>query len=236
MLKRGSIVDRFRPIMDQYEEIYRTIHKDPELSLQEVKTAKLTADNLTHLGYDVTEGIGGHGVVGVLKNGQGKTLLLRAELDALPVEEKTGLDYASTKTMRDTDGNDRPVMHACGHDMHIATLLAAAALLQAARLHWASMLVVLFQPNEERNGGAKAMVDDGLYDRVISIPDIILGQHVVSLKTGVIAIRSGPILTMPKARSAPSRRRGRGRNPPGCHPPASFGRGRDTRRHLVHEP
>ena len=191
----GSIVDRFRPKLDRFETIYRAIHKDPELSLQEEKTAKIAANELKRLGYEVTEGVGGHGVVGILKNGPGKTVLLRADMDALPIEEKTGLEYASTKTMRDADGNEKPVMHACGHDMHVATLLAAAALLQAARSHWSGVLIVLFQPNEERNGGAKAMVDDGLYDRIIPIPDIILGQHVVPLKTGVIAIRSGPVLT-----------------------------------------
>ena len=122
-------------------------------------------------------------------------MLLRADMDALPIEEKTGLEYASTKRMIDVDGHEVPVMHACGQDMHVASLLATADLLSAARLDWSGTLIVLFQPNEERNGGAKAMVDDGLYDRIIPVPDIILGQHVVPLKTGVVAIRSGPILT-----------------------------------------
>ena len=189
--------------MSPYEEIYRTIHRDPELSIQEENTAKLVAKNLKESGYRVIEGIGGHGVVGIFTNenrrghrqGRRKTVLLRAEMDALPIKEKTGLEYASVKTMEDTDGSKNPVMHACGHDMHIAVLLATAALLHNARSSWSGTLIVLFQPNEERNGGARAMVEDGLYEKIIPVPDIILGQHVVALKAGVVAIRSGPILT-----------------------------------------
>jgi amidohydrolase len=150
-----------------FEEIYQKIHQDPELSLQETSTASIAAKNVKDIGYEVTVNIGGHGVVGRLNNGPGKTILLRADMDALPIAEKTGLEYASHKTMKDVAGIERPVMHACGHDMHVAALLAAAKLLDDAKSEWSGTLIVLFQPNEERNGGAKAIVDDGLYENII---------------------------------------------------------------------
>ncbi|KAF4633453.1 hypothetical protein G7Y89_g4664 [Cudoniella acicularis] len=192
-LKR--IINSFRPDLAPFEEIYRTIHHDPELSLQESSTAEIAAKYIEGIGYEVTKNIGGHGVVGMLNNGPGRTVLLRADMDALPVLEKTGLEYASEKTMVDADGNETPVMHACGHDMHVAALLATAKLLYNAKAEWSGTLIVLFQPNEERNGGAKAMVDDGLYEKIVPVPDVILGQHVVSLPSGTVAIRSGPALT-----------------------------------------
>ncbi|KAL4950525.1 hypothetical protein BDW69DRAFT_172003 [Aspergillus filifer] len=177
-----------------YEALYKYFHSNPELSLQEEKTAEKIAVHLRSLNaYDVTTHIGGYGLVGVLKNGPGKTVLLRADIDALPVKELTGLAYASNKTMRDADGNEKPVMHACGHDMHITCLLATAERLAKLKDQWSGTLIVLFQPNEERGAGAQAMVDDGLYDR-IPVPDVALGQHVMRLRAGSIGCRVGTIM------------------------------------------
>lgn len=129
----------------------------------------------------------------MLRNGTGKTVLLRADMDALPVEEKTGLTFASTVTMKDTDGVVKPVMHACGHDIHVTCLLAAAEMLAKKSDTWKGTLVLVFQPNEERGGGAKAMVDDGLYDKV-PIPDVVMGQHVLPFKAGRLGSRVGIML------------------------------------------
>jgi metal-dependent amidase/aminoacylase/carboxypeptidase family protein len=135
----------------------------------------------------------GHGVVGVLRNDPGKTAMIRAELDALLIPEQTDVPYKSTKRMIDRYGNERPVMHACGRDMNMAALLGASDLLKAARIHWSGTLITLFQPDEEETGGAKAMVEDGLYSRV-PVPDVLLGQHVVSIPAGYVAVKSGPVL------------------------------------------
>ena len=133
-------------------------------------------------------------MVGVLQNGEGPVVMLRAELDALPIQEATNLPYASTKHMIDQYGIDRPVMHACGHDMHLTCLLAASELMHSSRSHWNGTLIVLFQPTEEHTGGAQAMLDDGLYDKV-KVPDIVLGQHSMPIRTGRVNVRSGPILS-----------------------------------------
>lgn len=180
----------------KYEAIYKHLHKHPELSNLEVNTAKTIAELLSRLQvFDITTGIGGHGLVGVLKNGPGKTILLRADMDALPISEATGLPYSSKVTMRDVEGVMRPVMHACGHDMHMTCLLAAAETLVNIREHWSGTLVVLFQPAEERGTGAQAMVDDGLYDRhKIPVPDFVLGQHVMAMRAGSVGSRMGTIM------------------------------------------
>ncbi len=140
----------------------------------------------------MTAAVGGTGVVGVLESGDGPTVLLRADMDALPVLEQTGLPYASTRHVRDAAGNDVPVMHACGHDMHVSCLLGAAAELaaQASSGAWQGRLLLLFQPAEEGGGGAQAMIDDGLYERV-PVPDIVLGQHVMPLPAGVLSLHGG---------------------------------------------
>jgi amidohydrolase len=191
----GEIVRHFRPNLESYEGIYKHLHQQPELSTQERQTAHVAAEHLKSLGFLVHENIGGYGVVGVLENGPGRCVLLRAEMDALPVLEKTGLPYASSVHMRDTDGREKPVMHACGHDMHVTCLMAASKLLVSAREQWKGNLLCLFQPNEERGGGAQAMIDDGLYHkRNIPVPDVVLGQHVVNIRAGVIATRAGPSL------------------------------------------
>jgi len=189
----GEIINQFRPDLAKYEKFYRHVHQNPEISGLEAETATLVASHLQNLGFEVYTNIGGHGVVGVLKNGPGKTVLIRAELDALPILEETNVPYKSTKRMIDRYGNERPIMHACGHDMNMAALLGASELLQAARERWSGTLITLFQPDEEETGGAQAMVNDGLYDKV-PVPDVMLGQHVVPLQPGQVAVKSGPVL------------------------------------------
>ncbi|OQV08738.1 Peptidase dimerization domain-containing protein [Cladophialophora immunda] len=138
----GSVIAKYRPDLAPYEDIYKHCHANGELSTQEKETASLITEHLKKLSndLDIRTGIGGHGQIAILKNGPGKTILLRADIDALPVQEKTGLPYASTKTMRDTDGLVKPVMHACGHDFHITSLLAAAETLIAARSTWSGTI------------------------------------------------------------------------------------------------
>lgn len=189
----GSVLEKNRPPLQHYEELYRYVHRNAELSCMESRTAGIVAAELKRLGFEVVEKIGGHGVVGILGNGQGKTVLLRAELDGLPIKEATGLPYASTNVMFDQYGFERPVMHACGHDMHLTCLLGAAHWLQNAKDSWNGTLLVLFQPNEEHTGGAQAMIDDGLYEKV-PIPDIVLGQHSNPIRSGKVNMRPGVIL------------------------------------------
>lgn len=145
---------------------------------------------LRGLGIDVTSGVGRTGVVGVLKNGPGPTVLLRADMDALPVMEDTGLDYASTATTTDEHGKVVPVAHACGHDLHTTCLLGAAEVLAVSTSTWSGTLLLVFQPAEELGAGAQAMVDDGLFDR-FPRPDVVLGQHVAPLPAGTIAGHAG---------------------------------------------
>lgn len=182
--------------MGKYEALYKHFHEHPELSNLEAQTAKTVAYQLSQLlDFEITTNIGGHGLVGVLKNGPGNTILLRADIDALPILEATGLPYASTVTMLDADGIMRPVMHACGHDMHMACLLAAAEALVKLKHTWSGTLIVLFQPAEERGTGAKAMVDDGLYDKhEIPVPDFVLGQHVMAMRAGSVGSKMGTIM------------------------------------------
>ncbi|OAQ62035.1 hippurate hydrolase [Pochonia chlamydosporia 170] len=196
-----AILEKHKPNLDTYESLYRHFHQNPEISTLEHETAAKIASHLKSLSpdLDIRTGIGGTGVIAICKNGAGPTVLLRADIDALPVLEKTGLDYASTKTMKDThlDNVTKPVMHACGHDMHITCNLAAADTLLRARQEWSGTLIFLFQPAEERACGAQAMVDDGLYDpkkHACPIPDVVLGQHVFPIPPGVVATKSGPIL------------------------------------------
>ncbi|KAH8428341.1 M20 family metallopeptidase [Aspergillus melleus] len=177
-----------------YEGLYKYFHANPELSLQEEATSQKVAAHLSGLkAYEIHTNIGGFGLAGVLRNGPGKTVLLRADMDALPVKELTGLPYASSVTMRDADGNEKPVMHACGHDMHMTCLLAAAETLANTQHAWSGTLIVVFQPNEERGGGAQAMVNDGLYSKV-PVPDYVLGQHVMRMRAGKVGSRPGTIM------------------------------------------
>jgi amidohydrolase len=178
------------PDLEELAALYRDLHAHPELAFAERRTAGIVAERLRELGYQVTTGVGETGVVGLLANGEGPTVLLRADMDGLPVFEQTGLDYASVDHGNDVDGTDVPVMHACGHDMHVTCLLGAAAELAAARDAWRGTLFLVFQPAEENGGGAQAMISDGLYQR-FPLPDIVLGQHVMPLPAGVLGIHGG---------------------------------------------
>ncbi|EPX60828.1 N-acetyl-L,L-diaminopimelate deacetylase [Cystobacter fuscus DSM 2262] len=160
----------------ELDGLYRDLHQHPELSLQEEKTAAKLAGRMRQLGFEVTQKVGGHGVVAVLRNGQGPTVLLRTDLDALPVEEKTGLPYASQVKMKDDAGQSVPVMHACGHDVHMTVWLGTATLLARAKERWRGTLVMVGQPAEERGSGAKRMLGDGLYKRFPK-PDFALAVH-----------------------------------------------------------
>ena len=176
------------------EELYRDVHQHPELSHQETRTAGLVADRLRGAGFEVHEQVGGTGVVGVLRNGDGATVLLRADMDALPVREATGLPYASEVTATDADGNEVPVMHACGHDVHVACLAGAAQLLADGREHWTGTLVALFQPAEETGDGARGMVDAGL-GTLVPTPEVALAQHVMPLPAGRVGTHAGAALS-----------------------------------------
>jgi amidohydrolase len=187
-----SVLRALQDELDGLEAVYKDIHSHPELSLQERRTAGLAAERLKAAGFEVTESVGGTGVVGILTNGDGPTVMLRADMDALPVKEDTGLSYASTVTATDPDGNETPVMHACGHDMHVTWLVGATKLLAQAKDAWRGTLMAVFQPAEENAAGARAMIDDGLFTRFPK-PDVILGQHVMPLSSGIIASRSGVI-------------------------------------------
>ena len=175
------------------EALYVHLHQNPELSLLETQTAAEIAERLRSFGYEVQH-IGG-GVVGVLANGEGRTVLVRADIDGLPVVEATGLTYASTKTAVDATGATVGVMHACGHDVHITAALGAAQLLANARDAWSGTYLAVFQPAEETAAGARAMVSAGLVDRVPK-PDVAFAQHVLAAPpAGEVATASGPVLS-----------------------------------------
>lgn len=179
-------------LLPELEALYTDVHAHPELSMQETRTAGLAAERLRAAGYEVTAGVGTTGVVGLLRNGGGPTVMLRADMDALPVEERTGLPYASKVAATDRDGKTVSVMHACGHDMHVTWLAGASKLLAQARDTWSGTLMVVFQPAEETAQGARAMLDDGLFER-FPRPDVVLGQHVMVGAAGAISGRTGTI-------------------------------------------
>ncbi len=176
------------------EALYKDLHQNPELSHQEFRTAGVVAAQLRAAGFQVTEKIGGTGVVGVLENGEGPTVMMRADMDALPIKEATGVPYASTCEAVNAKGETVPVSHACGHDMHITWLLSSAKVLSEARQDWRGTVVALFQPAEENGAGSQAMLDDGLTERIPK-PDVILGQHLLQYRAGVVGFRAGQILT-----------------------------------------
>ncbi len=163
-------------IYPRLDALYLDLHRNPELSMKEEKTAARLATELKALGYEVTTGVGGTGVVGVLRNGAGRTVLLRTELDALPIEEKTGLPYASTAKVVDLNGKTQPAMHACGHDIHMSGWIGAAALLARHKDLWHGTVVMVGQPGEEIVRGARAMIADGLFKR-FPRPDFALAVH-----------------------------------------------------------
>src|SRR5436190_1125983 len=158
------------------EALYIDLHKNPELAFQETQTAAKLAAHVKALGFEVTTGVGGTGVVAVMKNGSGPTVMLRTELDALPVEEKTGLPYASTVKAKNASGELVPVMHACGHDLHMAAWAGAARLMAEQRKRWQGTLVMVGQPAEEGGAGAPALLKDGLFTR-FPRPDFALSLH-----------------------------------------------------------
>lgn len=180
-------------ISNKYQEVYIYLHQHPELSLMESNTAGLIADNLRKLGFETETGIGGNGVVGIFRNGKGKTILLRTDMDALPVKESTGLPYASNVIMKDSKGIEYPVMHACGHDIHMTTWLGTLNTLVAFKDRWHGTLIAVGQPAEEGMYGAQAMIDAGLFKR-FPVPDYALCYHVSpELPAGTIGYYPGPI-------------------------------------------
>lgn len=187
-----AVTAAYADIADWQEELYRDLHAHPELSGQEERTRAEVQERLESFGYDVQE-VGG-GVVGVLRNGDGPTVLVRADMDGLPVQERTDLPYASTDTQTTADGEQVPVMHACGHDSHVAAGLGAAALLAQGTDHWSGTYIALFQPAEEVLAGSQQMIDDDLVDTVPS-PDVCLAQHIQPYPdAGMVGVRPGPML------------------------------------------
>ncbi|TQJ01118.1 hippurate hydrolase [Amycolatopsis cihanbeyliensis] len=182
-------------LLPELTELYVDLHRSPELSFAEYETARKLAARLSAAGYEVHTGIGGTGVLGVLRNGPGPVVLLRADIDALPVEERTGLEYASTVRVADESagGREVPVMHACGHDMHATWLTGAARLLAEQRQQWSGTVLAVFQPGEEVGDGAVAMVRDGVLERAPT-PEVVLGQHVVPGPAGWVLTRPGVLM------------------------------------------
>lgn len=182
---RASIAADYR---ENLEALFVHFHANPELSHLEFETAKRLAEEIRALGYEVTEGIGGTGVVAVMENGAGPTVMIRADMDGLPLRENSGLRYASNAVQTGTDGKEYPVMHACGHDVHITALLGTARQMAARRGQWSGTLVLIGQPAEERISGARAMLNDGLYERFPK-PDYALALHVsASIPAGKVEI------------------------------------------------
>lgn len=204
-------------LLPNLEALYTDLHEHPELSMQETRTARLAAERLRNAGYEVTTGIGKTGVVGLLRNGDGPTVMLRADMDALPIEEATDVPYASKVKVTDSTGRTVPVAHACGHDMHTTCLVGATTLFAQARSAWRGTLMAVFQPAEETGEGAQAMIDDGLLTRFPK-PDVVLGQHVMVGPAGMIGGRTG--VTTSAADSLQIRLFGRGAH--GSMPQASI--------------
>src|SRR5947208_141544 len=178
-------------VYPEAHSLYLDLHQNPELSSHETQTAAKLASGLRGLGYDVTEHVGGTGIVAILKNGPGPTVMLRTELDALPVEEKTGLAYASTAHTKDDAGHDVPVMHACGHDLHMASLMGTATIMANTKNTWRGTLMLIGQPAEETITGAKKMIDDGLITRFPK-PDVAVALHTSNeLPAGKVGVASG---------------------------------------------
>lgn len=193
-MQTDVVIGALAALRDELGELYQDLHRNPELSRQETRTARVVADRLRDAGVDeVVEQVGGTGVVGVLRNGDGAVVMLRADFDALPVQEKTDLPYASSARAVDHEGNEVPVMHACGHDMHAACLVGAATLLARSRESWQGTVLLVFQPAEELATGARDMIDDGLFERFPK-PQIVLGQHVGPLPAGLVGYGFGPVM------------------------------------------
>ena len=187
---KAAIFSKIDAMLPELEKIYLDLHRHPELSMQEVRTAAIAAAWMKQYGFEVHEKIGTTGVVAILKNGDGPVILLRADMDGLPVKEKTGLDYASTQTGVDRFGQAVSIMHACGHDFHVTWLMAVGRLLSEARDTWTGTVMAVFQPAEEIGAGARAMLADGMVKRFPK-PTVSLGQHVIPLPAGRIGYKAG---------------------------------------------
>ncbi len=187
----SSLSGQVESVFPDAHTLYLNLHQHPEISSHETRTATLMATSLRSLGYEVTEHVGGTGVVAIMKNGAGPTVMLRTELDALPVEEKTGLAYASKAHMKDDSGRDVSVMHACGHDLHMASLYGTAAIMAHSKDSWHGTLMLVGQPAEETITGAKAMIADGLFNRFPK-PDLGVALHDTNgLPTGKVGVTPG---------------------------------------------
>jgi hippurate hydrolase len=184
LIKQMAYTDSARLV-----EMYKDLHQNPELGFMEVRTSAIIAKELQALGYEVITGIGKTGVVGILKNGDGPIVMYRADMDCNSVKEITGLPYASTKTMKKDDGTEVPVMHACGHDAHVTWLLGVAKIMGASKNQWKGTLVFIGQPAEEPLTGAKAMVNDKMYERGVPVPDYLFGLHTTPIAVG--SVRNG---------------------------------------------
>ena len=206
-----------KALLPDLEDLYKDIHSHPELSMQETRTAGLVAKRLKAAGYAVTARVGKTGVVGLLRNGDGPTVMLRADMDALPVKEATGFTYESKVTVKNAEGNTVPVAHACGHDMHTTCLVGAATLLAKERDTWQGTLMVVFQPAEETAEGSQAMIDDKRFSHFPK-PDVVLGQHVMVGPAGTLGGKTGVITSA--ANSLQIRLFGRGAH--GSMPQASI--------------
>ncbi|WP_252151790.1 amidohydrolase [Acinetobacter sp. ANC 4862] len=180
-------------LIPELTDIYKDFHQNPELSMQEFRTAKKVAEYLQPLGYEIHEKIGVTGVVALMSNGTGNTVMLRADMDALPMPEKTGLPYASQVTGQTAEGVKTDISHMCGHDLHVAWLMGVAKILSQHKEAWSGTLILVFQPGEEVAQGALAMIED-MQDKFPK-PDIILGQHVMVGKAGTVGYKAGAILT-----------------------------------------
>jgi hippurate hydrolase len=190
----GALGGLHEALLDELASIYTDLHRHPELSMQEYRTAKIAADHVEALGYEVTRDVGVTGVVAVLRNGDGPTVMLRADMDGLPMREDTGLPYASTVTAKDEHGSTVSVAHSCGHDMHVAWMLGSARILAESRSTWHGTVMIVFQPGEETAQGANAMLaewGDGRFPK----PDVILAQHVMVGAAGTLQYRPGVILS-----------------------------------------
>jgi amidohydrolase len=184
----ASLSDDVQRLYDsQLKDLFIHFHQNPELSFKEDKTAKRLGDELEALGYSVHRGVGGTGLIALLENGPGPMVMFRADMDGLPVKEKSGLPYASTARQKDWDGNDVFVMHACGHDVHITSLVGTAKLMAERQDQWSGTLMLLGQPAEERIAGARVMMEDGVWER-FGQPDFAMAFHVTSaLPTGFLS-------------------------------------------------
>ncbi len=186
---KSAIGAQVAAILEDVQALYRQIHQHPELPFQEHETSERLATALEKLGFEVTRGVGGTGVVALLHNGEGPTVMLRGDMDALPIKEDTGLDYASTRTAETEEGTV-PLMHACGHDLHSSCVVGTAAVMAGLQARWSGTLMLICQPAEELFGGARAMLDDGLYTR-FARPDVVLGQHNMPALAGSVGHRAG---------------------------------------------